>query len=198
MVNWIILAIAIRLDAQHGHIFGIIASVDQYTVGFADIQQTELLFTQHGTVRLDEIVKLHFFRILGSNTIDVDLVVTNLDRVARHTNTSFDIILAFVDRPIDHITEIRFIQLDSFPPVLFYQVIIIRVLNLQCNRITCRKVEHDNIIPLHMPETFHPFIVPLRPVQIRLAVEKRQCVLYQREGNRRIRYTRSVAELTDK
>ena len=88
-------------------------SVDQYTVGFADIQQTELLFTQHGTVRLDEIVKLHFFRILGSNTIDVDLVVTNLDRVARHTDTPFDIILSFINRAIDHITEIRFIQQED-------------------------------------------------------------------------------------
>jgi len=108
---------------------GIVAPVDQYTVGFADIQQAELLFTQHGTVRLDKVVELHLFRILGGNAIDIDLIVPDFNRIARHTDTTFDIILAFIDRTVDHITEIRFIQQDSFPSVLFYQVVIIRVLN---------------------------------------------------------------------
>ena len=53
-------------------------------------------------------------------------------------------------------------------------------------RVAGRVVEHYNVVELHMAETFHSSIVPVRPLQIRLAIHHGQRVLGERHGERRL------------
>ena len=88
----------------------ITAAGGQHTVILAYVHQTELLLCDRGTVCFDEVVELHIFRVLGGFTVYVHLVVYELERITRHTDTTLHVILPFVDRAVHYLAERGLIQ----------------------------------------------------------------------------------------
>ena len=59
-------------------------------------------------------------------------------------------------------------------------------------------VEYHDVVELYFPQTFHATIVPMRPFNVRLALEYGQSMLRQRHGQRCLRDARTVADLRHK
>ena len=196
----------------------------QYLVVIADSQFAEHIFRYVRTRGLHKIVELHIFRILNGFPIDIHLCILYLQGISRQTDATLYIILAAVHRTYYNITihlrvgtdqitagivvkvvdgtllvtrqavHIDFIGINtlSFP---ISQAVEIFLLPVECYRIACRKVEHDNIVQLYFSETRYTFIFPLRPFNVRFGVEYRQCMLRQWHGERGIRHARTVTHL---
>ena len=75
-------------------------------------------------------------------------------------------------------------------------VVIIRLIALLIDeRIACRIVEHHDVVELHVAQTLHAAVIPVRPLNVALHVDQRHGVLGERHGERSFRNARTVAYL---
>ena len=88
---------------------------------------------------------------------------------------------------------------ERLSEIVYLLVIVLRLISVGCkNGITCRIVEYDDVVEFYLAQALHTTIVPLWPLDVRLAVEQRHSVLCQRHGKRSLWYAWSVAHLTHK
>ena len=73
--------------------------------------------------------------------------------------------------------------------------IVIGILYLIGNRITCRIVENHDVVTLHITVSLQTAILDLRMLKVTLRLDDRERVLREREVDRRHRNTRTVAHL---
>ena len=175
---------------------------------------------------MHEITILHIIRLLVGLTVQVNNPVLDFQCLARHTHTTLHIILSPVYRAGNHLTiQLRiFVNiLASYRVIIIIHIpLLLQVQAGQVNRlrklltdgiahaidvfcriagsyrIPCRKVEHHDVIQLHLSQSGHPFVVPLRPFQVRLTVEHRQRMLRQRHVERCLRNTGTITHLAYK
>lgn len=75
-------------------------------------------------------------------------------------------------------------------------VVIIRLIALLIDeRIACRIVEYHDVVELHVAQTLHAAVIPVRPLNVALHVDQRHGVLGERHGKRSFRDARTVAYL---
>ena len=63
------------------------------------------------------------------------------------------------------------------------------------NGVASRVVEHNDVVELHLAQSLSALVAPLRPLDIRVAVDNGQRVLRQRQRERGLRLARAVAHL---
>ena len=92
--------------------------------------------------------------------------------------------------------QVGFVRHQLVAERIAHQIVVgCLILRVGADGVAGRIVEHHDVVQFHLAKAFHAAIVPLRPLDIRLAVEQRQRVLCQRHGQRSLRYSRSVAHL---
>ena len=75
-------------------------------------------------------------------------------------------------------------------------IVIIRLIALLvAERISCRIVEHHDVVELHVAQSLHAAVIPVRPLHIALHVDQRHGVLGERHGERSFRNARTIAYL---
>ena len=89
-------------------------------------------------------------RILGLLPIDIDLVIHYAQRIARHTDTAFHIVLALIHRSVNHLAKGSLVEQHTLTTILVDQGVIVRILHPLRDGIAGREVEHDNIVSLHL------------------------------------------------
>ena len=77
-------------------------------------------------------------------------------------------------------------------------VVIALISRLTHDSITCREVEHNDIIELYLTQTLHTTIVPMWPRDIALSIDNWQGVLCQRHCQWCLRNTRTITYLRNK
>ena len=75
-------------------------------------------------------------------------------------------------------------------------IVIIRLIALLvAEGVAGRIVEHHDVVKLHVAQSLHAAVIPVRPLHVALHVDQRQGVLGQRHGERGFRNARSIAYL---
>ena len=69
------------------------------------------------------------------------------------------------------------------------------ILRCRADGIASREVEYDDVVQLHLTQTLYTTVVPVRPLDIALALKQGQRVLGQRHGQRGLGNTGAIAHL---
>ena len=89
---------------------------------------------------------------------------------------------------------IRTFGIDLIADAIAHLIIVHSLIPLiRAERVTSRIVEYHDIVQFHLTQAFHPAIIPMRPLDIRLALYDWQRVLRQRHRQRRLRDAWPVA-----
>ena len=154
-------------------------------------------FIDFTAVGLNQIVILHILRLGNRLTVDIHYIILDLQHLAGQTYATLHIVLAAVNGAIYHIAIFCLVAANGSRTtrLKLAQGIVVGVLHLQSHSVACREVKHHNVEALHAAHTFQAVILPLRIVDIRLAVEHRQRVLCQREVQRCVGHARSIHHL---
>ena len=75
------------------------------------------------------------------------------------------------------------------------QAVVVLVLLVEGHGVASGIVEHHDVVELHVAKSLHTTVVPMRVVEIALAVEYGQCVLRERHVKRCLRNARPVRQL---
>ena len=86
----------------------------------------------------------------------------------------------------------------SFARVIDHLVVVLSLIGLVAQQgVASRIVEDDDVVEFYVSQTLHTAVVPVRPLDVALAVEDRHGMLGKRHGERCLRDARSVAHLGD-
>ena len=197
LVNGINGAVAVNFHPQHFHTISHVGIVDGDIVSVVDAHPHFLpqFVGNLSAGSLYEVVILHVFGLIQSLSVDIHDVVLNLEAVAGQTHAALHIVLAAVDRTVNDIAEHLFVGPHRSASILVDEGVVVGVLHFQRHSVAGREIEHHNIVTLHIPEAFQALIIPLRIVDIRLAVDIRDCVLCKREMDWSVWHTRAVNHL---
>lgn len=198
--------------------------VHQPLVVLADAQLAEEGFGDERAGGLHEVVELQAFGVLDGLAVDIYLSFFNLERVARQAHAALHVVLAAVNRAGDDLAihlrvgqdevasccivevvdgplllarqavHVDLLRIDALPFAVG-QAVEVGLLEVGGHGVARGEVEHHDVVQLHPSEARHALVLPLRPLDVRLAVEDGQCVLGQRHGERRVGHARSVAHL---
>ena len=141
------------------------------------------------TLGFHQITILHIIRLFISFTIQINNTILYLQRLSGQTHTPLHVVLTAVYRTADYLTEVLWILFQVLPSQLIIIIIdhplLLRSHGSQihrfCQLLACaitqtvniiightggncisgRKVKDNDIIQLYIPQTFHPFIIPL-------------------------------------
>ena len=91
------------------------------SVVFRNAEFGEIFLRESAAGGLDEVVILHAFVVFERAGVDVDLVVDNLQGVVWFGYAAFDVVLASVNRTIDHLSEHIFSLMDEVFAVVVAQ-----------------------------------------------------------------------------
>ena len=87
---------------------------------------------------------------------------------------------------------------EAFARVIDHLVVVLSLIGLVAQQgVASRIVEDDDVVEFYVSQTLHTAVVPVRPLDVALAVEDRHGMLGKRHGERCLRDARSVAHLGD-
>ena len=101
----------------------------------------------------------------------------------------------FPCRETFHLRQLDALVVSSLLSQLYTEVVVIASVTDR-NSVACRIVEHHDISQLDIAKPLYTTILPLRPFNIRFAVEERKSMLGERHREWGLWNTRPVAHLT--
>ena len=112
-----------------------------------------------------------------------------------------DILIQLIHLLLVHRREVghaHILRIQLLTVVVHHAVILRLVGKLRENGVAGGIVEHHDVVQLHIAQTFHTTVVPVRPLYVRLRADERQRVLRERHRQRCLRDARAIAHLRHK
>src|SRR5690554_243001 len=216
-----------------GHRFGhgqeVVGTVAAFeAIVFGDAEALKEALVQTGAVGNQMVVVLQGLGVLDGFSVDVNLVVANLEEVAGQGYAAFYVVVAPVNGAVQYFTKAGFVvgddgaaqfvdehalfvfAVECFVAKQFgilgclivaefaYAHVIIGVGLIKGYGVAGGEVENDDVVAFYFAKTFQPLIIPLGPFGVRLGIEYGKGVLHQGKGDGGIGHTGTVAYFTHK